>query len=438
MSHRRIYRRILLVWLVLTLAAIPAVYVITLNGQIPNKVTVYVDQLEHINFSVPLQGELEENDFQVFSVRNAGGQEQIHLDFSEPMQLSVSDPGSYRMTLKLFGIFPYKTMEVEAIEPMQVIPGGESVGIYVETRGVMVLGSGNVVGKDGITYEPAENIIKSGDYIMALDGLEITGIDQVQEYMETISADEVVATILRNGEKQDLRLPTVLAEDGRRKLGIWLRDDTQGIGTLTYFMLDGSYGALGHGISDESTGLLIDVQRGKLLESDVINIIKGKAGEPGEMVGLIHNSEKGTLGTIKKNTETGIFGKLRMDQSLVIEEFMQTEAVTVGKRQEAQEGKAEILCEIDGKRERYEISIDKIKWNTKTVSKGMEIRITDSRLLEKTNGIVQGMSGSPILQNGKLIGAVTHVFVNDPTRGYGIFAEDMLQVGNALMTKAGE
>lgn len=208
------------------------------------------------------------------------------------------------------------------------------------------------------------------------------------------------------------------------KLGLWVRDTAAGVGTVTFYDPEsGIFGALGHGILDVDTGQLVDIAKGDAVTSQIVSITKGQKGTPGEIRGTIENGE--TIGEVYKNTEFGIYGKLNRRNQLALDE---TQEVEVLSRNEIKTGKATILCTLDnGKREEYEIEIQKIFLNNDEDNKSMMIKVTDERLLEKTGGIIQGMSGSPILQDGKLVGAVTNVLVNDPTMGYGIFADIMLK-----------
>ena len=216
--------------------------------------------------------------------------------------------------------------------------------------------------------------------------------------------------------------PVKSSEDGKYHIGLWVRDSTAGIGTLTFYDADtGKFGALGHGITDIDTGTLMSVKSGEKLESDILGVKMSRSGVPGELKGVF--SEGRQLGTIESNTEVGIYGKLEKHAM----QRMKGKMYPVGVRANIKEGPAVILSNIDGKKtEEYDIVIQKVSRQNLNGSKGMIIKITDERLLSTTGGIVQGMSGSPVIQDGKIVGAVTHVLVNDPTRGYGIFIETML------------
>lgn len=423
MSRRKKYRRILIGTFAVNLIAIVFVYLWTIDNRIPNRLMVSVGKEEILDFHAPVNGSVGKEDVNVFSGNNPVTKDSIHFDFNNPVSMKVSETGSYEIDVSLFGMIHLKSITVDAVEPVSVIPGGENIGIYVETKGVMVLGTGAVTGLDGIRYEPAENIIKTGDYIVGINGEGISTISEMTDKINQCKNEEVVLEVLRGGEEQKLRMEAVQTGADSYKLGIWVRDDTQGVGTLTYRTEDGRFGALGHGITDSDTGLLINVSQGKIYDTEIVDIVKGKQGAPGEMVGIIHSSENMRLGDVEKNTDCGIFGNIKRESPL----WAAKNSINIGFKQEIKKGKAVILCQLGEEIEEYEIEIEKIKWNSESDSKGMVIKITDERLLKKTNGIVQGMSGSPILQGGKLIGAVTHVFIQDSSRGYGIFIENMLK-----------
>ncbi len=215
----------------------------------------------------------------------------------------------------------------------------------------------------------------------------------------------------------------VKTEDGTYKLGAWVRDDTQGIGTLTYVDENGNFGALGHGISDSDTGKVVEIEHGELYDTEILGIERGTVGNPGVMAGVIYYGPGSQLGAITDNTEIGIFGTVndRLRQTLT------ADAVPVGYRQDVRKGQAWVRSDVSGQLRDYEIEIQKISLNPVQENKSIVLKVVDPELLKLTGGIVQGMSGSPIIQDGKLIGAVTHVFVQDSTRGYGIFVEDMMK-----------
>ncbi|MDO5345932.1 MAG: SpoIVB peptidase [Lachnospiraceae bacterium] len=330
--------------------------------------------------------------------------------------------GSGAVKCSLLGMIPLKTVEVERTSRQKVYAGGFPVGIYLETEGILVIGTGEVEGMDGQTYEPAEHIVESGDYIISADGRMLEDKEELVECINASGGQKISLEVLRDGEELELEVTPVQAANMEYKAGIWVRNDAQGVGTLTYTDESGNFGALGHGISDVDTSTLLSLKKGSLYEADVAFVTKGEKGKPGELAGIIHYRDSALLGTISENRTTGIYGTT--DNNEQMESGQEYE---IGYKQEIEKGPATILCSIDGTKKEYEINIESIDLNKKEINKGMVIRVTDPELLEKTGGIVQGMSGSPIIQNGRIVGAVTHVFVNDPTKGYGIFIENMLE-----------
>ena len=314
-------------------------------------------------------------------------------------------------------------VSAEAGNDTMVIPGGMPIGIYLETDGVMVLGTDQIKAEDGMYYAPAENLVKPGDYIMEIDNQKVNTKDELVNIVSRMEEKEVVLTLNRDGNIIDIKLDAVKCEKDDYKLGIWVRDNTQGLGTVTYLSADSGFGALGHGIHDIDTNKLLDIAGGKVYATSIKDIQKGTSGIPGGMQGIIIYNNYNLLGTIEKNTEAGIFGKIERIDML----FADQTPVAIAKKEEIKEGAAIIRCSVDGKVKEYDVEIKRIDYFTTEINKGILIEITDKELLNMTGGIVQGMSGSPIIQDGKLVGAVTHVLVNDPTRGYGIFIENMLE-----------
>lgn len=314
-------------------------------------------------------------------------------------------------------------VSVESISDDLLIPGGMPVGIYMETDGVMVLGTEKVKALNGKKYEPADRLVKAGDYIVAVDNEEVQNKKELMEKVEELTEEEVVLKLRREGEILNVKMEPVECEKGEYKLGIWVRDNTQGLGTLTFLTKNSEYGALGHGIHDVDTGKLLNLSKGRLYKTSIQNIKKGKDGTPGGMEGIIVYNNYNVVGTIEKNTEAGIYGKMeKLD-----EVFENQTPLKAASKEEIQKGDAVIRCSVDGSVKEYKIRVTKIDMGEKEVNKGIEIEVTDEELLKKTGGIVQGMSGSPIIQNNKIIGAVTHVFVQDSAKGYGIFIENMLK-----------
>ncbi len=303
-----------------------------------------------------------------------------------------------------------------------VIPGGMQVGIYMQTDGVLVLGTDYIESADGQKYRPAENIVKAGDYILEINGVIVDSKKQLVNQISDLQSKEVLLKLRRENETIEVKVIPVLNKNKEYKLGIWIKDNMQGLGTITYITEDNQFGALGHGIHDTDIENLLEIEGGKIYKASILNIKKGVKGSPGGLEGMIVYNRANILGTIEKNTETGIFGSIK-DVSTITDT---QEMIPICNKDNIKKGEAKIRCNIDGEIEEFDIRIVKVNRFSRDVNKGMEIEVTDERLLEITGGIIQGMSGSPIIQNGKLIGAITHVLVNDPTTGYGIFIENML------------
>ena len=392
------YRKFLWYALVGTLLSLFILIYGTMKDHIPDEIFVYAD---------------EETDWETF--------------FQEPLisydeTVEVSQNGSYQIRCKWLGVLPLKTIKVHTVEKQEVLVSGSPVGIYMETKGVLVIDSGEITDREGIRRTPAEHIIQSGDYICEIDGKVLTGKRQLMQLVRENQGEPMELQVIRHQETIKLEMTPVETEDGSYKLGIWVRDNIQGIGTLTYVEPNGTFGALGHGISDADTGERLEISDGDLYRADILSIRKGTAGTPGELRGVINYREENRIGTICGNSQYGIRGQ--MEPGKYTESMKK---IPTGLKQEIQTGKAEIRCDIgDGIRE-YQCEILEIDSNARDTNKCFVLRITDDDLLFRTGGIVQGMSGSPVQQNGKLIGAITHVFVNDPTKGYGIFIENMME-----------
>lgn len=347
----------------------------------------------------------------------------VTLDLSQPVTMKTGMTDSLEMQVKLFGILPFKQVGIRVIEDQQLIPVGVPIGIYVKTEGVMVIGTGEFRSVNGEKVAPAEHILKSGDYVVKLNGTEVADKDDLITRIENGNGEAAILTIRRGEEYFDVKIDPVQDQTKKYKIGVWVRDNAQGVGTMTYIDSQGNFGALGHGINDVDTSNLMEMNDGTLYQTEIISIQKGTAGHPGEMTGMIVYSDDRILGDITGNSVRGIFGKCN-DKALALGT---EEAMPIGLKQEIRKGPAQILCTVDGTTKYYDIEITDIHLDHDNVNRGIELKVTDSDLIALTGGIVQGMSGAPIIQNGKFVGAVTHVLVQDSTRGYGIFIENMLE-----------
>ncbi len=299
-----------------------------------------------------------------------------------------------------------------------VIPGGMPIGIYMKTDGIFVIGTEKIDGK-----EPAKNLVKSGDYILEINGSPVSDKEDIIKKINELKSSKVILKLRRNGEEISIKMNAVYTKQGNYKLGIWVRDSVQGLGTVTYITSDGKFGALGHGIHDSDTEDLLEISEGRAYETSILRVVKSKRGNPGGMEGVIVYNRYNLRGSIDKNQSSGIFGTFNNP-----EEFIgNAEAVPICSKRKIKTGPAVIRCCVDGEVKEYDIRIERLNFYSGDANKDMVIKVTDKELLELTGGIVQGMSGSPILQDGKLVGAVTHVFVNNPEKGYGIFIEEMMK-----------
>ena len=398
MDRRKKYRRLL--WWVITLDLLVVIWLgyRCLDRKIPDELYVTEDQKQQVKDVL---------DYPLLSFDDA---------------ITVSGDGSYLLSARVLGVIPFKDIKVIPADSTSVLVSGSTVGIYMETDGVLVIDTGEIISEEGQTVDPACNIVEPGDYIVAFNDETITCKKDLVKDLENLTQDTVTLQVIRNGKKIPLLLDPVKDVKGEYKLGVWVRDNTQGIGTLTFVDQNGKYGALGHGISDVDTGELLHIDDGALYQAQIVGIQKGSSGSPGELSGLIHYEAEKIIGSIEKNCEQGIYGKLTDMSGLSGLKKME-----IAYKQELEIGPASVLCCVDGEIREFEAEITRIDMNHEDTNKSFVIQVTDPELLEMTGGIVQGMSGSPIIQNGKFIGAITHVFVQDSTGGYGIFAETMLK-----------
>ncbi len=318
-----------------------------------------------------------------------------------------------------------RNASVDVMSEKVLIPGGQSVGVKMDVSGVLVVGLEEIVGIDGKRVNPGIlSGVQIGDTIIAINDREVYRADEVQQIINDIKGP-VTLKIKRNDEILKIDIVPILSEtDGMYRLGIWVKDKTAGIGTLTYYdPSNGLFGALGHGIVDPATRKILPVDSGLLLESKVKEIEEGEDGEPGEVKGIFYHADE-PLGSLEYNCEFGIFGEAYQH----IDNPLYGKPLVVGTREQVELGKAYILTTLKNNEiKRYDIEIESIYEQSEPTDKSMVIKVTDERLLDECGGIVQGMSGSPIIQNDRIIGAVTHVFVNDAQRGYGLFIEWMLE-----------
>lgn len=333
--------------------------------------------------------------------------------------LSGTEKGYSKITDSHIGI----TRTVSAQEAKTVIPGGNCIGVSLCADGALVVSTADVTSADGSFSSPAADAgIKPGDLIQKFNNEKINGVEDLEKAIKNAKGKSSTVKIKRQAKEMDILVkPKISGKDNSFRIGAWVKDAASGIGTMTFYdPKTKTFAALGHGICDPETGNILSIGNGDILDATIVSVDKGEKGVPGELNGIFSESNS-AIGKITHNCELGIFGQL--NSSFIID----TSPLPIANRDEIKTGPAYIRANTEGSKvEQFSIEITKILPKSISSQKNMIIKITDEKLLNKTGGIVQGMSGSPVIQNGKLVGAVTHVFVNDPTRGYGIFIENML------------
>ena len=351
-------------------------------------------------------------------------QQTIETSYSNGEKLS-QDVGKSTLEVSLFDNILLKNVEVSVLPKTKVIPVGNIAGVKLYTSGVLVVGMSEIEGNDNKKYKPYENTgIKEGDTIIKVNDKNINSTSDLIQTVNLSQGHDISIKYVHQQETKECSITPVKTNNSQYKIGLWVRDSAAGVGTVTFYdPTSKTFGALGHGITDIDTNELINIASGEFITTKILNITKGESGNPGKIQGTIENQNN--IGTIGKNTRYGIYGKVDNLASLNIDTSKEAE---VALREEIQLGKAKILCSLDNQKpQEYEIEIEKIYKDNNYDNKSMKIKVTDEKLLEKTGGIIQGMSGSPVLQNGKFVGAITHVLVNDPQEGYAVFGDIMLK-----------
>lgn len=335
-------------------------------------------------------------------------------------ETSFNEKGKTTLTASLFN-FDIKDIEVNVLDKATVIPVGKIAGIKLYTKGVLVVGMSEIDGQK--PYEQSN--IQEGDIITNINDSEIENTTELIECINKSNGESINITYINDGETKECNITPVKNQNGKYQIGLWVRDSAAGIGTVTFYEpKTGNFVALGHGITDVDTSEIIDISTGELVDTKILSIVKGESGTPGKIQGTLNNQK--SIGTIYKNTKLGIYGKVITEANLLP---TYSNAIEVATRDEIKLGKATILCSVENsdKVEEFEIEIEKKFINNNYDNKSMLIKVTDERLIEKTGGIVQGMSGSPIIQGGKFIGAITHVIVNNPKEGYAVFGDMLIK-----------
>ena len=394
------------IFLILFVLLIIYVYVACIS-LMPNDITIM--QGEKLSFFKLLGISLDETYNTNPNIGEYKSQKIVETSNIEDYELK--EVGKINLNVNLFKSLALKELTVNVIPKTKVIPLGNAIGLKLYTEGVLVVGMSEIEGK-----KPYENTgIEEGDRIIEVNNVALKSTKDLIETVNKSNGKEVeVKYISLKNEKKAVTMKPAKTKENQYKLGLWVRDAAAGVGTLTFYEPQtGMFASLGHGVTDIDTSNLITIANGELVTSNIIGIAKGEKGKPGEIRGSIEGSKK--LGVVSKNTNFGIFGKIQNKNLLNITE-KEMEVLT---RDEIKTGKAQIICEIEnGSKKYYDIEIEKVYTSNNQNNKSMLIKITDEELIQMTGGIIQGMSGSPIIQNGKFVGAVTHVLVSDPRQGY--------------------
>ena len=368
------------------------------NTILPSNIVIYDNESVHFNTKLEVVAKNKENIGAVSNLNNKSLE-------------------NYTSDLSLMGVIPVKSVNIRVVKQRYVALSGESFGIKIFTKGVMVVGMSDVKSDKG-NINPAKNAgLKIGDIILKANGKEVNSNTELSEAINISGGKELKMTVKRDDDIFTTKFKPVLSSDtGTYKAGLWVRDSTAGLGTMTFYSaVNGAFAGLGHGIVDVDTGILLPINSGEIVKTEILSVTKSKKGSAGEICGAFTGE---TLGTLTENSSCGLYGYYK--------DFEQSEnLILIANKQDVKTGNAKIYTTLDnGEPKYYDCVIERVDYSN-SEQKNLLVRINDERLIEKTGGIVQGMSGSPIIQNGQLVGALTNVFVNDPEKGYAVFAEEM-------------
>lgn len=415
--------------IVIALLSILTVFTILFIGlfsSIPDKLSMQIGEEYIYLFKNPFPVDFIADRSGYLSINNLKEQSVFkNINLLKSVSVKTSKAGDLNLSVKAFGFIPVKKMKIQITPQKEVVAVGSTIGVKIRTKGILVVAIGEFEDKNGKNSSPAKNAgIKAGDVIISANGKTLENIDMLTTTVNSIKKKPICFEVKSGNLIRKLNLtPKLGGGDNNYHLGIWVRDGMAGIGTITFYEKEnGNFAALGHGIADIDTGKLFLPKNGEIYTANVIDIKKGSPGNPGELKGVFSGNNE-PIGQLLFNSEFGIFGVLENEDI----NKLPGKLYPVATRTQIKPGTATILSNISGNEvNEYNINIEKISNHLNNVNKNMIVKVTDSDLLKRTGGIVQGMSGSPIIQNGRIVGAVTHVFINDPTRGYGIFIEKML------------
>lgn len=384
---------------------------------------IYISDIENIPNSFIVFNNEELNIKTLFGMKIENSKIYSKSNTLQTVMKNIEDDNSVKkIKLKLFGV-TVKEISVNTMEEPEVVVLGNVIGMKLYTKGVLVVGMSEIYGQDSVSYKPYENTgIQEGDTIIEVNNNAICSTDELINCINESKGKTIKLTYVHNEEKKEVSITPVETDINSYKIGLWVRDTAAGVGTATFYdKTSNKIAALGHGILDADTEELIDVSTGELTTVDIVSVIKGESGNAGKIQGVIEKQTE--IGKIIKNTSFGVFARTT-NYSII--DYKKTMKIAL--RNEIKIGEATLLCSLDSNEiKEYKVQIEKIYVDNNVNNKSMLIKINDKELIDKTGGIIQGMSGSPIIQNNKLIGALTHVLVQEPTKGYAIFADLMVK-----------
>lgn len=387
-----------------------------LNGYLKIPDNIYLAKDSEFSMDVGSFFKVSEN-----SLKASHNDQPIFSEVDNGIEINTSNEGNFSLQVKMFNVIPVKTVDVTVASGRKVIPSGSPVGIKIYADGLLVINVSKVIDENGMEFSPAEEAgIKVGDRIMKVNGESVNFSEDLSRMINKAKG-HINLEIKRDTKIINVDINPISVSGEEKKIGIWVRDSTAGVGTMTFFEPETNrFATLGHAIADVDTGDIIIPKNGVITECDIGYTKKSEKGSPGEISGVFGEE---SIGKVEINSDMGVYGELTNYENLNNMGYMD-----VASRFQVKVGDAYILADVDGEGvKEYDIKIEKVSKSNRIDNKGMVIRVTDPELLEKTGGIVQGMSGSPIIQNNMLVGAVTHVFINDPERGYGVFIENMIE-----------
>lgn len=405
---RKDNRLFLFIPVVFILFSISCFYCRYISNSLPEFLYIYENDEAKINVNTPVMGTVYYGDEKLYEAVN----------FNDEVLIKSGNVDEYEIRYKLFGIFPIANSKLKVVEPKEVYVGGFQLGIYMKLDGVLVERLETISTLDKGDVLPANVLLTPGDYIVMIDGQKVTGKRMLAEKIKNCNGENISLVVRRKGELINVLIQPIKDLNGEYKIGAWLKDDTQGVGTVTYIDKDNNIALLGHGISYDENNLL-EIQTGGLFRANIVSIVQGMNGKPGELLGTINYKAENFTGLINENKNSGVFGQVSTD---FVEEY-DLKSINTCASYDVHKGEAYINFYYKGEMKQYEIRVDNIRYSD---TKNLTFTVVSDELLSLTNGIVQGMSGCPIIQDGKLIGAVTHVFIDDSTKGYGIFIDNML------------